>query len=553
MSFSFSRIRRLTRILRVSGRYRLDTFFDSDKLPGWLRFGFRLSPWRFAPEPDLPAGVRLRKSLEELGPVFIKFGQMLSTRRDLLPPDIAEELAKLQDNVPPFPEQQSVAIIEKALGKPVAELFECFQSCPLASASVAQVHTATLKTGEQVVVKVVRPNIEPVIRQDLALLYTLARLIERYIPDGRRLRPVEVVSDYELTILDELDLGREAANASQLRRNFENSDLVYIPQVHWDYTRRNVCVMERINGIPVTDLAALRARGTDLKLLAERGVEIFFTQVFRDSFFHADMHPGNIFVDATDPADPTYIAVDCAIIGSLSDSDQYYLARNLLAIFQRNYRECAQLHVECGWVPPETQVQDFEAAMRAVCEPVFERPLAEISFGQLLIYLFRTARRFDMEVQPSLVLLQKTLLNIEGLGRELYPQLNLWETAQPYLEKWVQERYSPQAMLRRLQRHAPSWLEQLPGLPDMVLDNLQQPRDLDIRLAGQKQKPYVLQGRKQQQNHRRQRMLLAGLACAGAALLAWPDARATLAQVPLASWLLAAAGLYLAWPREPDS
>ncbi len=338
---SFSRLRRTRRILRVVSRYRLDTFFDHDRLPRWLRVSLRLAPWRLGPGPELPRGERLRKSLEELGPVFIKFGQMLSTRRDLLPPDIAEELAHLQDKVPPFGEDEAIGIIERALGQSVSELFATFEAKPMASASVAQVHAATLNTGEQVVVKVVRPDIEPVIRQDLALLYTLAKLLARYSADGRRLRPVEVVSDYELTILDELDLGREAANASQLRRNFEDSSLVYIPQVYWDYTRRNVCVMERINGIPVTDMAALRARDTDLKLLAERGVEIFFTQVFRDSFFHADMHPGNIFVDATDPADPSYIAVDCAIIGSLSDADQYYLARNLLAIFQRDYRECA--------------------------------------------------------------------------------------------------------------------------------------------------------------------------------------------------------------------
>lgn len=553
MNFSFSRARRAVKILRVAGRHRLDTFFESEQLPGWLRLAFRLSPWRLGPAPSQSPGVRLRMSLEELGPVFIKFGQILSTRRDLLPPELAEELAKLQDKVPPFPEQESVAIIERALGKPVAELFASFEAKPLASASVAQVHGATLKSGEQVVVKVVRPGIEPVIRQDLALLYTLARLVERYLPDGRRLRPVEVVADYEITILDELDLSREAANASQLRRNFEDSPLVYIPQVHWDYTRHNVFVMERISGIPVTDIEALRARGTDLKLLAERGVEIFFTQVFRDSFFHADMHPGNIFVDATVPSDPTYIAVDCAIIGSLSDSDQYYLARNLLAIFHRDYHECAQLHVECGWVPPHTRVQDFESAMRAVCEPVFERPLSEISFGQLLIYLFRTARRFDMEVQPSLVLLQKTLLNIEGLGRQLYPDLNLWDTAQPYLERWIQERYSPQSLLRRLQRHAPSWLEQLPALPDAVLENLQHARDADRQLVNQRQRVEALQRQQRQETARRKRHLVAAMACVGAAAVAYPGGLALLSQAPVLSWVLGGAALVLVWPRDPES
>ena len=544
-----SRIARLVTIFRTVSRYRLDEFIDSDRLPRAPRLALALMPWRLQSAPDLPRAVRLRKALEELGPVFIKFGQMLSTRRDLLPADIADELAMLQDKVPPFPQQQSIAIIEKGLGKPIAELFARFDAEPMASASVAQVHAATLHSGEQVVVKVIRPDIEPVIREDLALMFTLAKLVARYFPAGRRLRPVEVVTDYELIILDELDLGREAANACQLRRNFENSKLLYVPQVYWDYTCRNVFVMERISGIPVTDMAALEARGTDLKLLAERGVEIFFTQVFRDSFFHADMHPGNIFVDATDPADPTYIAVDCAIIGSLSDSDQYYLARNLLSIFRRDYREVAQLHVESGWVRPQTRVQDFESAMRAVCEPVFERPIGEISFGQLLIYLFRTAGRFDMHVQPSLVLLKKTMLNIEGLGRQLYPGLNLWDTAMPFLEDWVQERYSPQSFLRRLQRQAPSWLEQLPQLPEVVLENLQQSRDLDLRPVQQRVEETTDRGG--ELVHRRRRHLLAAVACLGAAVMAFPGGWELLAAAPLASWLLGGIAVVLLWPRSP--
>ena len=545
-----SRVARLTTIFRIVGRYRLDELIDSDRLPGLPRLALSLSPWRLQSAPDMPRAVRLRRALEELGPVFIKFGQMLSTRRDLLPTDIADELARLQDKVPPFPEHQAIAIIEKGLGKPLAELFASFEPRPMASASVAQVHAATLHSGEEVVVKVIRPDIEPVIRQDLALMFTLAKLVARYFPEGRRLRPVEVVTDYEYTILDELDLGREAANACQLRRNFEDSKLVYVPQVYWDYTCRNVFVMERISGIPVTDMDELQARGTDLKLLAERGVEIFFTQVFRDSFFHADMHPGNIFVNATDPADPTYIAVDCAIIGSLSDSDQYYLARNLLSIFRRDYREVAQLHVECGWVAPETRVQDFESAMRAVCEPVFERPIGEISFGQLLIYLFRTARRFDMHVQPSLVLLQKTLLNIEGLGRQLYPGLNLWDTAKPFLEDWVQERYSPQSVFKRLQRHAPSWLEQLPQLPDVMLDNLQQSRDNELRLAQHQQRVTELQQQSRESIRRHRRHLVAALACLGAAIAVVPGAWQQLAEAPLVAWVLGGLAIALLWPRE---
>jgi ubiquinone biosynthesis protein len=545
-----SRALRLATILRIVGRYRLDEFIDPELLPAIPRVALALSPWRLHRAPDLPRGVRLRRALEELGPVFIKFGQMLSTRRDLLPEDIADELAKLQDDVPPFPEQQSIAIIEKALGKPVTELFASFEATPMASASVAQVHGATLHSGEQAVVKVVRPDIEPIIQQDMALLFTLARLVEKYLPDGRRLRPVAVVSDYKLVILDELDLGREAANACQLRRNFAASKLVYVPEVYWDYTARNVFTMERISGIPVTDMDTLRAKGADLKMLGERGVEIFFTQVFRDSFFHADMHPGNIFVDATDPADPTYIAVDCAIVGSLSDADQYYLARNLLGIFRRDYREVAQLHVECGWVPPQTRVQDFESALRAVCEPIFEKPISEISFGQLLVYLFRTASRFEMEVQPSLVLLQKTLLNIEGLGRQLYPQLNLWDTAQPFLEEWVQERYSPQSVFKRLQRHAPSWLEQLPQLPDVMLDNLQHSREVELRFPQQQQRLEELQLQTQEKNRQGRRRLIAAIACIGAAISAFPGAWQPLAEAPVISWLLAGLAISLLWPRD---
>lgn len=551
-----SRLGRLLEISRVVGRYRLDTLLPEDETPALLKLALRANPWRLAAlagsagsagTAEGNRGERLRKALEDLGPVFIKFGQMLSTRRDLLPTDIADELAKLQDQVPPFPSAEAVAIIEAELGDAVEALFERFDRDPMASASVAQVHSARLREGREVVVKVIRPDIERTIRKDIALLLLIARIVERFVADGKRLRPVEVVEDYRHVILDELDLGREAANASQLRRNFEDGSMVYVPEVFWDYTRHRVMVMERIRGIPVTDLDELRARNVNLKVLAERGVEIFFTQVFRDSFFHADMHPGNIFVDATDPEDPRYIAIDCAIIGSLSESDQYYLARNLLAVFRRDYHEVAQLHVECGWVPPTTRVQDFESAMRAVCEPVFERPIAEISFGQLLVYLFRTAARFDMEVQPSLVLLQKTLLNIEGLGRQLYPQLNLWDTAMPYLEHWVSERYSPQSVMRRLQQQAPNWLEQLPQLPEAVMDSLLRQRE------GQRETETTLARERKEhaeEKRRSRRRFIAATACVLAAATLLPPLRDQLLEAPAITWALLAVAVGLAWPGQ---
>ncbi len=540
-----SRFQRLSKIVSVATRYRLDTFVDSDQLPTGINAFFAIGPWRLFPIPQHSRGKRLRLSLEALGPVFVKFGQMLSTRRDLLPDDIIDELTKLQDQVAPFPSEQAVDIIEQALEKPVGELFASFNQSPLASASVAQVHAATLRNNKEVVVKVIRPGIEKTIRQDIKLLFTLARLIEKYLPDGRRLRPVEIVEDYQHTILDELDLQREGANTSQLRRNFEHSDLLYVPQVHWDYTNRHVLTMERIHGIAVTDISALKAQNTNMKSLAERGVEIFFTQVFRDNFFHADMHPGNIFVARAQPATPQYIGIDCAIIGSLSDSDQYYLARNLLAMFQRDYRQVAQLHIECGWVPPETRVNEFESAIRSVCEPVFGKPLGEISFGQLLLYLFQTARRFDMEVQPSLVLLQKTLLNIEGLGRQLYPDLNLWDTAHPFLEQWLKDRYAPCGTYQRLSKHLPDWLEQLPRLPEAIIENLRQPKQLRIVSEQQQARIHHLEKQLHDQHNRKNNVnmaLLLLLAAASPWLLDHlPE--------PGASWLLVAAAT-LVWLRR---
>jgi ubiquinone biosynthesis protein len=435
-----------------------------------IRFLAVFSPYYWLRRESEPRAVRIRQTLEDLGPIFVKFGQALSTRKDLLPDDISNELVKLQDRVPPFANELARNIIENELGMSIAEAFAEFDPEPLASASVAQVHTAVLHSGEKVIVKVLRPDIEERIHSDLGLLYELARFAEKFWNEARRLRPIEVVAEFERTTLDELDLFREAANAAKLRRNFANSDIIYIPEIHWPLTRRKVLVMERIHGIPVGEIEQLKAGGADFKLLAERGVEIFFTQVFRDNFFHADMHPGNIFVDL--PA--KYIAVDFGIVGSLSLSDQHYLAENFLAFFNRDYRKVAQMHVESGWVPGSTRIEEFESAIRSVCEPIFEKPLKDISFGQLLLRLFQTARRFDMHVQPQLVLLQKTLLNIEGLGRQLYPDLDLWQTAKPFLEKWFQDRMGPKAKITKLMKQFPEFAEHFPEVPGLIykaLDN----------------------------------------------------------------------------------
>ena len=474
-----SRINRLATIIRTATRYRLDTFLDEEKLPRSAKLLLNIN--KLLPEPKRPRGERLRCALEDLGPIFIKFGQLLSTRPDLIPSDICEELDHLQDNVPPFDKDQFVTIVEEALGDGIDNLFLQFDRDPLASASVAQVHAAVLPDGREVVVKAIRPGIEKTIEQDIKLMFSMAKWLEANTLDGRRMRLTEVVSDYRNTIFDELNLQREAANASLLRRNFDGSPMLYVPEIHWSHTNEKVMVMERIYATPVTDVATLQQHNTNFKVLAERGVEIFFTQVFEHNFFHADMHPGNIFVDPSKPDEPKYLAVDCAIMGTLTEADQYYLARNLLAIFRRDYRQVAELHVLSGWVPEDTNVGDFTAAIRTVCEPIFERPLREISFGLLLVSLFRTARRFDMEVQPSLVLLQKTLLNIEGLGRQLYPDLDLWATAHPFLERWLKQRFKPNALVEQLKRHGPEWLEQFPQLPQMVFQTLEKLQAGEVR------------------------------------------------------------------------
>lgn len=432
-----------------------------------------LSPLPLLRRNRLPEGIRIRQACEELGPIFIKVGQMLSTRADLLPEDIVNELSKLQDQVSPFPGSAAQKIIEQSLGAPIHELFATFDINPLASASIAQVHAATLHDGTAVVIKVLRPNIRKLVMQDMDVILLLAKIIDKYWSLSKTLRPYEVILELKKNLDDELDLMREAANASQLRRNFNNSHLLYVPTIYWSHTRSDVFTMERLYGIPISDIAELKAQGTDLKRLSERGVEIFFTQVFRDCFFHADMHPGNVWVSKETPTEPKYLALDFGIIGTLGPQDQYYLAENFLAFFKRDYRRVAELHIESGWVPRDTRLDEFESAIRAVCEPIFEKPLSDISFGKILLSLFQTARRFDMRMQPQLILLQKTLISVEGLGRQLYPDLDLWNTAKPFLEDWVRSRVGSSSLIRKLRTQAPYWLEKLPDLPALIYKTLQ--------------------------------------------------------------------------------
>jgi ubiquinone biosynthesis protein len=460
---------RLLEIQRVLLRHGLDDFVRATHLYRPLRFVFFLSPgiW-FERRRQASRAERLRLALQELGPIFVKFGQAVSTRRDLLPADIADELAKLQDRVPPFPGAAARTAIEASLGRPVSQAFAEFDEAPLAAASIAQVHPARLPGGEEVVVKVLRPGMRAVIERDLEVLHALADLAERYWPEGRRLRLQEVVADYHKTIIDELDLMREAANASQLRRNFTGSTLLYVPQVYWDFCTADVMVMERIHGVPISDMSRLKQLGTDFALLAENGVRIFFTQVFRHNFFHADMHPGNIFVLADDPRKPRYAAIDFGIMGTLDPRDQTYLAENFLAAFDRDYRRVAELHLESGWVPAGTRIDEMESAVRTVLEPIFGLPLKDISFGRILLRLFEISRRFNMHIQPQLVLLQKTLLNVEGLGRDLYPDLDIWQTASPILREWMRERTSIRTFIGGLRSHAPELLGAARALPALL-------------------------------------------------------------------------------------
>jgi len=470
------RLLRLAKILRVSSRYGLDEMILEHEPSGRLAALSRV--FHFWRRFDEPPAVRLRLALEALGPIFVKFGQVLSTRRDLLPPELADELAKLQDRVPPFSSELALAQVAAAYGRPASEVFAEFDATPVASASIAQVHFARLRPedgGHEVAVKILRPDMRAVIAHDLALLDTLAGLLERVWSDGKRLKPREVVAEFAKYLYDELDLMREAANCSQLRRNFTGSKLLQVPEVYWDHCTTTVMVMERMQGLPISQKDALVEAGVDLAALSRAGVEIFFTQVFRDGFFHADMHPGNIFV-AIDPANHgKYIALDFGIVGTLTDVDKNYLAQNFLAFFQRDYKRVAQAHIEAGWAPADTRVDEFEAAIRAVCEPIFDRPLREISFGRVLLRLFQTSRRFNVEIQPQLVMLQKTLLNIEGLGRQLDPDLDLWKTAKPFLERWMGEQLGQRAFLNGLKLEAPHWARTLPQLPRLVHQALARP------------------------------------------------------------------------------
>ncbi len=471
---------RLARIFFVALRYGLDEFLLGHERFRAIRPMARF--FRFGRDFTTPRAVRLRLALEALGPIFVKFGQMLSTRRDLMPPDIADELARLQDRVPPFPSDKVVAILEHNYRRPVDAVFKAFDRTPIASASVAQVHFAELPNGTPVAVKVLRPGIDRVIDKDLALLEAGAVLVEKLWSDGRRLRPREVVAEFERSLHDELDLTREAANCSQLRHNFRNSPLLQVPDVYWDFCTTEVMVMERMSGIPIAQIGRLRETGMDIKRLARAGVELFFTQVFRDGFFHADMHPGNIFI-AVDPANfGKYVAVDFGIVGTLSPRDQSYLAQNFLAFFRRDYHRVAAAHLESGWVPPDTRIDELEAEIRAVCEPIFDQPLKYISLGKLLMQLFRASRRFNVEIQPQLVLLQKTLINIEGLGRHLDPELDLWITAKPFLERWMRDQIGWRGLQRRLLAEAPYLVNHLPELPRLVHQRLlTMPGDMEAR------------------------------------------------------------------------
>jgi len=542
------RIRTLLRLLsiqRILVRHGLDEIITATHILRPLRFFFYLLPRRS--DRSAPLGERIRLALVELGPIFVKFGQAVSTRRDLLPREIADELAKLQDRVPPFPAEEAVAILSATYGKPVNEVFARFDFEPLAAASIAQVHTAALDDGTEVIVKLLRPGVREQIERDLDVMYAIAGLADKYWENSKRLRPLELVAEYEKTVIDELDLMREGANSAQLRRNFQGSDMLYVPEVYWDFCRPEILVQERVYGIPISDMEALRAAGTNIQTLAENGVEIFFSQVFRHNFFHADMHPGNIFVIVDDPERPKYAAVDFGIVGTLSPSDQQYLAGNFLAFFDRDYYKIAKLHLDSGWVPPETRIDELETAVRTVCEPIFNKPLAEISFAQILIRLFRIAQRFNMEIQPQLLLLHKTLLNIEGLGRELYPELDLWKTAQPVLRQWMDEKVGPRAVLGDLRENLPQLRDALRELPAAIKHLADQAAEGKLQVRAHTPELKLL--RRQLERQQKQRFLLAvGLTAAISGTLIL-----TLDTMPGLGWVLIVAGIFSLIAGRPTS
>ena len=537
---------RVLAIQRVLIRHGLDELLLTTPIFRSLRFLLYLLPWNWFRADQGPRAVRLRMVLEELGPIFVKFGQILSTRRDFLPDDIAEELSQLQDNVAPFPGQQARAIIEKDYGHPIADVFDDFDEKPLASASIAQVHSAALKDGREVIVKVVRPNIKTTIERDIGLMMILAQTAERYSSEGKELQLIGVVEEFRKTILDELDMMREAANASQLRRNFARSDKMYVPEIVWSLTRQNVMVMERVSGIEIDKLDELRAAGVDLHQLAETGIEIFFTQVFRDHFFHADIHPGNIFIKPGNDGGPaTYVPVDFGIMGSLSEFDQRYLAENFSAFLDRNYRRVAELHVESGWVPPDTRVDEFEFAIRTVCEPIFDRPVKDVSVGALLLRLFQTARRFHMKILPQLLLLQKTIVNVEGIGRQLDPELDLWRAARPPLENWMRDRVGLRSVLRSTRQHVPLWLDRLPELPGLTFEILDQIRGGRVQVVSHD--PQLKEIRKEVERvHRRLVLAVVGVGLIiGAGVLDGVFAQTSrmLGPLPLSVWVLGGVGV----------
>jgi len=550
--FTSGQALRLFSIQRVLIRHGLDELVFAMRIFRPARFLERLLPWNWISKSRGPQAERVRLVLEELGPIFVKFGQILSTRRDLLPEDYADELAKLQDNVPPFPGEQARQIIEDAFSKKIDEIFLEFDEIPLASASIAQVHSATLKDGRKMIVKVVRPNIEKIIKRDLGLMHLLAAKAEAYWDDARNLKPSHVVAEFEKTLLNELDLMREAANASQLRRNFIGSDILYVPEVEWDLTTSNVMVMERISGISVSDIDSLRKAGVDMKRLAENGIELFLTQVIRDSYFHADMHPGNIFIRPGENGAAQIVVVDFGIMSSLSEFDQRYLAENFLAFLNRDYKKVAALHVDSGWVPASTRVDEFEFAIRTVCEPMFDRSLHNISFGTILLRLFQTASQFNMPILPQLILLQKTLVNVEGLGRRLYPELDVWKTTKPLFESWMSQRVGMSGLIDGVKYNIPHWLDRLPDLPNKVIDLVERMREGKIHVEWHSEELERLQAEMHQFNRRNILAIIGSSLVLGGVVLYGlygldGNTPVMIGQFPLVSWVLGGVGGGVIW------